>query len=49
MGNPLSPVIANILMDVVVKSTLKDLENKKITFNFITEYVDYFFSIVMKF
>jgi len=46
MGNPLSPIIANIVMDVIIKTTMEDLEKKDIKFRYITKYVDDIFAII---
>ena len=49
MGNPLSPTIADIILDKLVNETILILENEKnIKFKMIVKYVDDIFAIVKK-
>lgn len=40
MGNPLSPTVADIVLDDLLDNTIQELNNKGILINFITKYVD---------
>ena len=49
MGNPLSPTIADIILDKLVNETILILENEKnIKFNMIVKYVDDIFATIRK-
>lgn len=46
MGNPLSPTIADIVLDNLLDVVLADLRNKNIHIKFITKYVDDIFLVI---
>lgn len=46
MGNPLSPTIADIILDNLFENTLTDLKKDNIEIKFITKYVDDVFAII---
>ncbi|XP_067625777.1 uncharacterized protein [Eurosta solidaginis] len=46
MGNPLSPTIANIVLDKILDDSLAELKSKDIYVKYITKYVDDIFAIV---
>ncbi|XP_075157813.1 uncharacterized protein LOC142231078 [Haematobia irritans] len=48
MGNPLSPTIADIVLDNMLAETIKELSERNITIKFITKYVDDLFAVIKK-
>lgn len=46
MGNPLSPIIAGIVLDDLLEYTLDNLKTQNIHIKYITKYVDDFFAII---
>ena len=48
MGNPLSPTIANIILDKLLNECLQDLKQNNIEIKFIIKYVDDIFAVVRK-
>ncbi|XP_036347720.1 uncharacterized protein LOC118757092 [Rhagoletis pomonella] len=46
MGNPLSPTIADIVLDKIIDDSIIELRNKDICTKYITKYVDDIFAIV---
>lgn len=48
MGNPLSPTIADIVLDKLLKVTVEDLNRQNIKISFLTKYVDDLFAIIKK-
>ena len=46
MGNPLSPIIAGIVLDDLLEYTLENLITQNIHVKYITKYVDDFFAII---
>ena len=47
-GNPLSPTIADIILDKLLDETIIDLKKQHINIKFIVKYVDDIFAIVKK-
>lgn len=48
MGNPLSPTIADIVLDALLDDVIKELNSKDIKIKFISKYVDDLFAIIKK-
>ncbi|XP_065368892.1 uncharacterized protein LOC135961324 [Calliphora vicina] len=48
MGNPLSPTIANIVLDTLLDDVIDELRANNIEIKFITKYVDDLFAIIRK-
>lgn len=48
MGNPLSPTIADIVLDHIIQKTITNLEERGIHIRFLTKYVDDIFAIIDK-
>lgn len=48
MGNPLSPTIADIVLDHIIQQAIKSLADRGIHIKFLTKYVDDIFAIVNK-
>lgn len=48
MGNPLSPTIADIVLDTLLTETINDLKKSDVHFKIITKYVDDLFAIIKK-
>lgn len=48
MGNPLSPTIADIVLDTLLEKTTDDLKNENIDLKIITKYVDDLFAVIKK-
>lgn len=48
MGNPLSPTIANIILDTLLDDAIKELNAKNIQIKFLTKYVDDLFAVIKK-
>ncbi|XP_037942964.1 uncharacterized protein LOC119675817 [Teleopsis dalmanni] len=48
MGNPLSPTIADIVLDKLLDEAIAELKTMGITFKFITKYVDDIFAVIKK-
>lgn len=46
MGNPLSPTIADIVLDKILDDSLAELKSKDICIKYITKYVDDVFAII---
>lgn len=48
MGNPLSPTIADIVLDTLLERTTEELREKNVHIKLITKYVDDLFAIIKK-